>query len=411
MKCRFDGQPLKYLFVDLGHCPPSNSYLTKEGLQGPEVTYPLKAYVSERTFYVQVPEFKKATEIFTGDYAYFSSYSTSWLAHSEKYVNDMTARFGLNSESLVVEVASNDGYLLQYFKKKQIPCLGIEPSMSVAKVALEKGIETLVDFFGEKMGLELSQKRRKADLILGNNVFPHVPNINDFSKGLKALLAPKGVVTLEFPHILNLIQQNQFDTIYHEHYSYFSLYTVKQITAAHGLEVFDVDEISTHGGSLRVYLKHKEDSSKQISNKVATLLAKEETAGLMKLETYLEFGKKAEMIKLQFLKFLIEQKEKGKKVAAYGAAAKGNTLLNFSGVRSDFISYVVDANPHKQDKFLPGSHIPVVNEEHLKRDKPDFVVILPWNLKTEITAQLSYIKTWGGRFVVAIPELTVIEAQ
>jgi hypothetical protein len=283
--------------------------------------------------------------------------------------------------------------------------------MSVAKVAMEKGIETIVDFFGERVGSDLAKKNKKADLILGNNVFPHVPDINDFCKGLKALLAPQGLVTLEFPHILNLIQKNQFDTIYHEHYSYFSLYTVQHISAAHGLEVFDVEEIPTHGGSLRVFLKHKEDGSKRISSNVAELLRKEESAGLLKLETYLEFGQKAEMIKLQLLKFLIEQKENGKKVAAYGAAAKGNTLLNFSGVRSDFISYVVDANPHKQDRYLPGSHIPVVNESELKRHKPDYVVILPWNLKSEITTQLAYIKEWGGKFVTAIPELVITEAK
>jgi 2-polyprenyl-3-methyl-5-hydroxy-6-metoxy-1,4-benzoquinol methylase len=411
MKCRFDGQELVHQFVDLGHCPPSNSYLSKEGLQGPEVTYPLKAYVSERTFYVQVPEFKKATEIFTEDYAYFSSFSTSWLKHSEDYVKMITERFGLGPQSFVVEVASNDGYLLQYFKKVNVPCLGIEPSMSVAKVAKEKGVDTQVDFFSERLGKSLAQSRKKADLILGNNVFPHVPDVNDFVKGLKALLAPQGLVTLEFQHLLNLIEQSQFDTIYHEHYSYFSLYTVEKIVGAHGLEVFDVDEIGTHGGSLRVYLKHQDDSSKEQSGKVAAVLRKEESAGLLNLKTYLEFSKKAEKIKIQFLKFLIEQKEKGKKVAAYGAAAKGNTLLNFSGVRSNFVSYVVDASPHKQGRFLPGSHIPIVNEQHLKADKPDYVVILPWNLKTEITGQLSYIKSWGGQFVVAIPELTLIGAK
>lgn len=411
MNCRFDGQELKHVFMDLGHCPPSNSYLPQEGLDRAEVTYPLRVYVSERTFYVQVPEFKKANEIFTEDYAYFSSFSTSWLKHCEKYVSDMIQRFQLGPQSFVVEVASNDGYLLQYFKKAGVPCLGVEPSLSVAKVAREKGIETLVEFFGEKTARDIATSKKKADLILGNNVFAHVPDINDFIKGLKVLLSPTGLVTLEFPHLLNLIKENQFDTIYHEHYSYFSLFTVEKLVQAHGLDVFDVDELSTHGGSLRVYLKHKEDSTKKKSAKVTDVLQKEEAAGLLDLSTYLNFTKKAEGIKIQFLKFLLQQKEAGKKVAGYGAAAKGNTLLNFAGVKPDLLSYVVDASPYKQGKFLPGTHIPVMNEAYLKANKPDFVVILPWNLTNEITQQLSYIKEWGGQFVVAIPELTVIQPK
>jgi SAM-dependent methyltransferase len=408
MNCRFDGKPLTEVMVELGHCPPSNSYVTKDKLLSPEVTYPLTVYVSEGTFYAQVPEFKRAAEIFNEDYAYFSSVSTSWLAHCEEYVNMMIKRFGFNRDSFVVEIASNDGYLLQYFKQAGVPCLGVEPSLSVAKVAREKGIETEVDFFGERSATGIAEKRKKANLILGNNVFAHVPDVNDFIKGVKALLADKGVVTFEFPHLLQLLQQNQFDTIYHEHYSYFSLFTVQILVAAQGLEVFDVEEIPTHGGSLRVFLKHKGDVAHPVKNRVKALLDKETTAGINNMQTYRDFAKKAEKVKIDFLKFLIAQKEAGKKVAAYGAAAKGNTLMNYCGVKPDLLPFVVDASEFKQGRYMPGSHIPIVTEDRIKSEKPDYIVILPWNIKDEVTKQLSYVNEWGAKFVVAIPELTIL---
>jgi len=407
MNCRFDAKPLTHVMVDLGHCPPSNSYLTETSLLEPEVTYPLKVFVSERTFYAQVPEFKKASEIFNEDYAYFSSVSTSWLAHCKDYVSMMIERFKYSKDNFVIEIASNDGYLLQYFKEAGVPCLGVEPSLSVAKVAREKGIETLVDFFGEKSAAKIGGERKKADLILGNNVFAHVPDINDFVRGLKVLLADSGVVTFEFPHLLQLLEQNQFDTIYHEHYSYFSLHTVKILVAAHGLEVFDVEEIKTHGGSLRVFLKHAANSKLQISDRVATLLKKENNGGITNIQTYLNFARKAEKVKLDFLQFLLTQKSAGKRVAAYGAAAKGNTLLNFCGVKNDLLPYVVDASPFKQGRYMPGSHIPITSEERIRNEKPDFIIIFPWNIKDEVTTQLAYVREWGAKFVVAIPALTI----
>lgn len=408
MNCRFDGKPLTEVMVDLGHCPPSNSYVTKENLLAPEVTYPLTVYVSEGTFYAQVPEFKRATEIFNEDYAYFSSVSTSWLAHCEEYVKMMIKRFGFNRDSFVVEIASNDGYLLQYFKQAGVPCLGVEPSLSVAKVAREKGIETEVDFFGEKSAKGVAEKKQKANLILGNNVFAHVPDVNDFIKGVKVLLADKGVVTFEFPHLLQLLQQNQFDTIYHEHYSYFSLFTVQFLVAAQGLEVFDVEEIPTHGGSLRIFLKHKGDAAHPVEARVKALLDKEIAAGINNMQTYRDFAKKAQKVKMDFLKFLIAQKEAGKKVAAYGAAAKGNTLMNYCGVKPDLLPFVVDASKFKQGRYMPGSHIPIVTEEKIKSEKPDYLVILPWNIKDEVMKQLAYVKEWGAKFVVAIPKLTIL---
>jgi hypothetical protein len=353
-------------------------------------------------------EYKKSGEIFNSEYAYFSSYSTTWLAHAKNYVEAMTERFGYNEQSQVIEIASNDGYLLQYFLEKKIPVLGIEPTKNTAGVAIKKGIETITEFFGVSLAKELSAKGIQADLLLGNNVLAHVPDIVDFVKGMKILLAPKGVITMEFPHLMQLIDNNQFDTIYHEHFSYLSFYTVKQIFEAQGLELFDVEGLPTHGGSLRIYAKHKEDISKQIIPNVGALLARESAAGITSIAFYKAFQKKAETIKLSLLDFLIEQKRTGKKVAAYGAAAKGNTLLNFCGIKSDLISFVVDANPFKQGKYLPASHIPVVNEEYLKEKKPDYVIILPWNLKEEITAQLSYIKEWKGKFVIPIPKLEVL---
>lgn len=408
MNCRFCKAPLEDVFIDLGNSPASNSFLTAEELNEPEVFYPLKVYTCSKCFLVQVDEYKKSDAIFSSDYAYFSSYSKSWLAHAKAYTALMTDRFKFNESSLVVEIASNDGYLLQYFKEKSIPVLGIEPTSNTAKVAQEKGIESVVDFFGTRLAAKLAREGRKADLLIGNNVLAHVPDIVDFVAGMKIMLNTEGVITMEFPHVMQLIDNNQFDTIYHEHFSYLSFYTVQQIFAAQGLELFDVDEIPTHGGSLRIYGKHKEDSTKQISGNVAAILEKEKSKGIASKDYYKGFQEKALKVKLDMTDFLIQQKRNNKKVAAYGAAAKGNTLLNYCGIKSDLIDFVVDANPHKQNKYMPASHIPVMDEQYLKDQKPDFVIILPWNLKMEITAQLDYIKEWGGKFVVPIPALEII---
>jgi hypothetical protein len=408
MNCRFCNTTLEDVFIDLGNSPASNSFLTEQQLNEPETFYPLKVYTCKKCFLVQVDEYKKSDAIFNNQYVYFSSYSTSWLAHAKKYTDDMQQRFGLDEKSFVVEVASNDGYLLQYFKEKNIPVLGIEPTANTAEAAAQKGIESVVDFFGVRLARELSAKGIQADLLLGNNVLAHVPDIVDFVGGMKILLRKGGMITMEFPHLLQLLQNNQFDTIYHEHFSYLSFYTVKQIFESQGLEMFDVEELSTHGGSLRIYAKHKDDTAHTITAHVQNMLDKEAEAGLTHTETYKGFQQKALHIKLELLGFLIEQKRAGKKVAAYGAAAKGNTLLNFCGVKNDLISFVVDANPHKQNKYLPASHIPVLNEAALKSAKPDYVIILPWNLKEEIVNQLEYIKDWSGKFVAAIPNLQII---
>lgn len=408
MLCRFCKTELEHVFIDLGNSPPSNSFLTKEQLNEPEIFYPLKVYVCHKCFLVQIDEYKKSETIFNYEYAYFSSYSTTWLQHAKKYTDMMLDKFRFHSNSLVVEVASNDGYLLQYFKEKNIAVLGIEPTANTANVAIKKGINTLIEFFGVKLASQLALKGVMADLLLGNNVLAHVPDIVDFIAGMKIILKPLGVITMEFPHLVQLIDNNQFDTIYHEHFSYLSFYTVNKIFESQGLELFDVDEIFTHGGSLRIYAKHKDDTSKSVSENVKVLMEKEFNKGITSVSYYSNFQKQALLVKLQLLTFLIEQKKKGKKISAYGAAAKGNTLLNYSGVKSDLIEYVVDANPHKQNKWLPASHIPVVNEKYLKVDRPDYVIILPWNLKTEITQQLSYIKDWGGKFVVPIPQLQLI---
>jgi SAM-dependent methyltransferase len=407
MKCRFCDSELTHQFIDLVNAPPSNSFLTKEQLNEPETFYPLKLFVCNKCFLVQIDEYKNSDDIFNQDYVYFSSFSTSWLDHAKKYVDMSINRLGLSATSLVMEIASNDGYLLQYFKEKQIPCLGIEPSTNTARAAREKGIETIEEFFGADFAERLSLERKKADLIIGNNVFAHVPDINDFVAGLKIALNPGGVITMEFPHLMRLIEQNQFDTIYHEHFSYYSFYTARHIFTKHGLELFDVEELTTHGGSLRIYAKHNENDSKSVTPKVAALVEKEAARGILKLDYYLDFQQKADNVKYALLSFLMEQKNKGKKVAAYGAAAKGNTLLNYCGVKKDLIEFVVDASPHKQGMFLPGSHIPVVKEDEIIRSKPDYVLILPWNIKNEITDQLSYIREWDGRFVVAVPEIKV----
>ena len=408
MECRFCKTELQHVFIDLFNSPASNSFLTKEQLNEPETFYPLKVYTCANCFLVQVDEYKKSDAIFDSNYVYFSSYSTSWLAHAKQYTDMMTERFGYNEDSLVIEVASNDGYLLQYFKEKNIPVMGIEPTANTAEVAMGKGIKTVIEFFGTELADRFANDWDvKADLLLGNNVLAHVPDILDFVGGMKIILKDTGVITMEFPHLMQLVDNNQFDTIYHEHFSYLSFYTVKQIFETQGLEMFDVEEIPTHGGSLRIYAKHSADSSKTISENVEAVLKKETDKGLDTLAYYDNFQQKAFKAKIDLTDFLIQQKGNGKRVAAYGAAAKGNTMLNYCGIKSDLVDFVVDANPHKQDKFLPASHIPVVNEQFLKDAKPDFVLILPWNLKEEIGEQLSYVKEWGGKLVVAIPTIDI----
>ena len=408
MNCRFCKNELKDVFIDLVNSPASNSFLTKEELNEPETFYPLKVYTCANCFLVQVDEYKKSDAIFDSNYAYFSSYSTSWLAHAKQYTDMMTERFGYNQDSLIIEVASNDGYLLQYFKEKNIPVMGIEPTANTAEVAIGKGIKTVIEFFSAELADSFANDWDvRADLLLGNNVLAHVPDIIDFVGGIKIILKDTGVVTMEFPHLMQLVDNSQFDTIYHEHFSYLSFYTVKHIFESQGLEMFDVEEIPTHGGSLRIYAKHAADDTKAISENVAAVLKKETDKGLDTLAYYDNFQQKALKAKLDLTDFLIQQKRNGKKVAAYGAAAKGNTMLNYCGIKSDLIDFVVDANPHKQYKFLPASHIPVVNEDYLKDAKPDFVLILPWNLKEEIGAQLSYVKEWGGKLVVAIPAIDI----
>ncbi|MBS1738528.1 MAG: methyltransferase domain-containing protein [Bacteroidetes bacterium] len=409
MKCRFCNTELKYEFIDLVNSPASNSFLTKEQLSEPETFFPLKVFTCTNCFLVQVDEYKKSGDIFNSDYVYFSSFSKSWLQHAKEYTEKMIARFGLHNHSLVVEVASNDGYLLQYFKEKNIPVLGIEPTKNTADAAKAKGIDSIVDFFGVKLAEELVQKNIKADLLLGNNVLAHVPDIIDFVGGMKILLKPQGVITMEFPHVMQLIDNNQFDTIYHEHFSYLSFYTVSHIFESQGLKLFDVEELSTHGGSLRIYACHQEDDSKEIEENVYDLQKKEAAKGITDLSYYSGFTDKALRVKLDLLDFLIKQHRENKKVAAYGAAAKGNTLLNYCGIKNDLIEYVVDANPNKRNKFLPASHIPVLDENFLKQNKPDYVIILPWNLQKEVIAQLDYIRNWGGKFVIPIPELTIID--
>jgi 2-polyprenyl-3-methyl-5-hydroxy-6-metoxy-1,4-benzoquinol methylase len=407
MKCRFCKNPLTREFVDLANSPPSNAYLRAEQLNEPEIFYPLRVFVCEKCFLVQIDEYKKADEIFDENYAYFSSFSKSWLEHSRQYVEMMTRRFSFDENSQIIEIASNDGYLLQYFKEKNVPVLGIEPTRSTAQAAREKGIESRTEFFGVELAEKLVAENLQADLLLGNNVLAHVPDINDFVGGLKIALQPDGVITMEFPHVLQLVENNQFDTIYHEHFSYLSFHTVRQIFAAQNLEMFDVEELPTHGGSLRIFAKHAENKNQAVSANVENLLAKEKQTGLLELNYYLNFQQKAEKVKYDFLAFLIEQKRAGKKIAAYGAAAKGNTLLNYCGVKKNLIDFVVDASPHKQGLFLPASHIPIVDESFIKKAKPDFVVILPWNIREEIFNQLNYLKDWNGKFVVAIPKLDV----
>jgi len=408
MNCRHCNTPLTDEFIDLVNQPPSNSFLTEAQLNEPESYYPLKLFVCPECFLVQIDEYKSSQEIFSEDYVYYSSFSSSWVDHARRYC-DMTAdRFGLGADSFVVELASNDGYLLQFMVKKGIPCIGVEPSTATAKAGREKGVESINDFFGRELATKMAAEGPKADLLLGNNVLAHVPDINDFVGGMKILLAETGVVTMEFPHLLQLVTHNQFDTIYHEHFSYLSLTTVKRVFAEQGLTVFDVEELPTHGGSLRVFARHDEDNSHPVTDAVDAMITREAAAGMTGMDFYRNFQVKADGVKIGMLQFLLDQKKAGKSVAAYGAAAKGNTLLNYCGAKNDLIEFCVDANPHKQGLYMPGSHIPVLAPAALKERRPDYVIILPWNLKDEISAQHAYIREWGGRFVVPIPELTVL---
>lgn len=404
--CRFCGEWLRETFVDLGLSPLCETYIKAEDLGKPEPLYPLHSFVCERCFLVQLPEHVGAGEIFE-EYAYFSSYSESWLQHAREYVAAISARLHLGDHSLVVELASNDGYLLQYFLADGVPVLGIEPARNVARAALKKGIPCVTEFFGENLAHRLVADGRKADLLLGNNVLAHVPDINDFVAGMKILLADSGVITMEFPHLLRLVEENQFDTIYHEHFSYLSFTTVEQIFGAHGLTIFDVEELSTHGGSLRIYVCHRDDKSKSTSRRVGELREMEENWGVRRVERYRSFAKQVEETKRNILRFLIEAKEMGKSIAGYGAPGKGNTLLNYCGIRRDFLDYTVDLNPYKQGKYTPGTRIPIYAPEQIRETRPDFLFILPWNLKREIIAQNEFIREWGGKFVVPIPKVEI----
>lgn len=407
MKCRHCDHELTKPFLDLGSAPPSNAYLRADALENPEIWLPLKLMVCDSCWLAQTLDFTGRENLFDADYAYFSSCSTSWLKHAEQFVTTMRQELALDENSLVVEVAANDGYLLQYVKAAGIPCLGIEPTTSTANAARVRGIPVIEKFFGTELAQELKTNQQSADLTVANNVLAHVPDINDFVAGFAALLKPQGVASFEFPHLLNMVQENQFDTAYHEHYSYLSLHAVQAIFEKNGLQVFDVQEWSTHGGSLRVLAQRSDTGQRELRESVAAMLEKERTAGIADVAFYQNAQKQAEKAKFELLAFLLNCKKDGKKVAAYGAAAKGNTLLNFSGVRPDLLSYVVDINVHKQGKYLPGSRIPILTEVDLTADKPDYVLILPWNLRQEIEGQLSYIRAWGGKFVTAIPTLTI----
>jgi 2-polyprenyl-3-methyl-5-hydroxy-6-metoxy-1,4-benzoquinol methylase len=406
--CRFCNAPLTHMFADLGSSPIANNILSPNNLLRSERFYPLGVYVCDSCFLVQLPEYEDPEHIFT-DYTYFSSYSDSWLRHARDYVEMVIERFGFDQHSHVVELASNDGYLLQYFKEKDVPILGVEPAENVAKVAIEHGIPTVCEFFGAAVAKGLGDQHHYADLIIGNNVLAHVPDINDFVGGMRILLKPNGVITMEFPHLLKLIELRQFDTIYHEHFSYLSFATVQEIFRHHGLVLFDVEQIPTHGGSLRIFGKHEADGSKRISESVLELLNSEMEAGLTRLDTYLGFQEKISKTKRELLRCLIEVKDAGKSVVGYGAPAKGNTLLNFCGIRGDFVDYTVDRSPYKQGQFLPGTRIPIFAPDKIYETKPDYMLILPWNLKDEIVGQMSGIREWGGRFIVPIPGVEVLD--
>lgn len=407
MRCRHCANLLEHTFVDLGFAPPSNAYLTEECLRRPEVYFPLRVRVCQQCWLVQTEDYAHREELFSAEYAYFSSTSSSWLEHSARYSETVTERLALGANSFVIEIACNDGYLLKNFLAKGIPCLGIEPTASTAAVAEGLGIPVLREFFGESLGRELAAQGRQADLIAGNNVYAHVPDINDFTRGLTAALKPEGTVTLEFPHLMPLIEYAQFDTIYHEHFSYLSLTAVSRIFAAAGLRIWDVEELPTHGGSLRIYGCHS-SASIATTDRVDSLLQREERFGLTSLETYLAFQQRADRVKDEFLAFLLEQKRNGGRVAAYGAAAKGNTLLNYAGVRPDLLPYVCDAAESKQGKFMPGSHLPILPPRALWETRPDYIVIFPWNIANEVRAQLGELSDGGARFVTAIPHLTIL---
>jgi 2-polyprenyl-3-methyl-5-hydroxy-6-metoxy-1,4-benzoquinol methylase len=406
--CRFCQAPLKHTFVDLGMSPLCESYLTSNELNGMERFYPLHVKVCEKCYLVQLEEYVSPEHIFS-EYAYFSSYAESWLRHAADYVQMICQRLGLGSNSLCVELASNDGYLLQYLVKKGIPVIGVEPAINVAKVAEQRGIPTVVKFFGMRTAQEMVEKRRqKADLVVGNNVLAQVPDINDFVAGIKVLLKPAGVATLEFPHLTRLMEQTQYDTIYHEHFSYFSLITVEKIFAAHGLVLFDVEEILTHGGSLRIYVRHAEDGAKSVTATVTRLRERELTMGLNRMATYDMFSEQVKASKRALLKLLIQLRGEQKQIVGYGAPGKGNTLLNYCGIRTDFLEYTVDRNPYKQGRFLPGTHIPIYAPSRIRETGPDYILILPWNLRTEIVEQLNYVREWGAKFIVPIPEAKVL---
>ncbi len=387
--------------------PPCQTHIAPEQLNSMEPFYPLHAYVCDRCLLVQLEEFVGPSEIFS-EYAYFSSYSDSWVAHAKRYVDQMCELLSLGSKSSVMEIASNDGYLLQHFVARSVPVLGIEPAANVARVAQDKGIRTAVKFFGRQSAHEIAADFGKADLLLGNNVLAHVPDLNDFVAGMKVLLADQGTLTMEFPHLYRLMEQNQFDTIYHEHFSYFSFLAAERVFAQHGITLFDVQELPTHGGSLRIFGRHRADASRPVEASVAALKDKERRAGLDRIDTYRAFAASVARTKRRLLEFLVKAKDEGKRIVAYGAPAKGNTLLNYCGVRSDFIDFTVDRSPHKQGRYLPGTHIPIRHPDAIREARPDYLLILPWNLKDEIIGQTSYIRDWGGKFVVPIPEVTVL---
>jgi SAM-dependent methyltransferase len=405
--CRFCGTTLRHRVVDLGMSPLCESYLAAEQLDSMEPFFPLNVWVCEQCFLVQLNQYVSAGEIFD-EYAYFSSYATSWLQHSEDYVAMITERLGLGADSMVVELASNDGYLLQYFVERGIPCLGIEPAANVAQVAIDKGIPTDVSFFGEAKGAEMAAAGIRADLVLGNNVLAQVPDLNDFVAGIEKVLAPGGTVTIEFPHVLKTFEENQFDQIYHEHFCYFSLISAEAIFAAHGMTIFDVEELWTHGGSLRIYARPTADDSRPVSAAVLELRAREEAVGFRDVEYYTAYEQQVRETKRKLLEVLIDAKREGKTIVGYGAPGKGNTLLNYCGIREDFLDFTVDRNPYKQGRFLPGTHIPIHAPERIDEIRPDLILILPWNFKDEILEQLAHVREWGAKFIVPIPAATVI---
>ncbi|MFI4869037.1 MAG: methyltransferase domain-containing protein [Steroidobacterales bacterium] len=405
--CRFCGQALRTTFVDLGMSPLCQTHIEPHQLNHMEPFFPLHAWVCERCFLVQLEEYVAPANIFS-EYAYFSSYADSWVEHARKYSVLMRERFGIGRDSLVMEIASNDGYLLQHFVAASVPVLGIEPAANVAKVAQDKGIRTEVCFHGRTSADKIVARYGQADLLLGNNVLAHVPDLNDFVAGMKRLLKPNGVITMEFPHLQRLMEQNQFDTIYHEHFSYFSFFTVEQVFAAHGLTLFDVDELATHGGSIRIYARHASDGSKPVSERAQQLRARELALGFNRLQTYQNFTEQVKSTKRKILSLLIDLKNRGKSIVGYGAPGKGNTLLNYCGIRTDLLEYTVDRNPYKQGKYTPGTHVPILSPDRIRETRPDYVFILPWNLKDEISAQMSFVREWGGRFIVPIPDPQIL---